>query len=644
MDPMSDQTRVVAGFLRHLWFGLATFRLYPERPYRSGFLESVAQIGDAAAPLLGSGPLEIEISSDGFSVGGVDLPSDEALERLALACFARRTELLRVMAVPSAQDLEALFTALTAPPDELERNGGMPPPLPTVTSLALLRIGPSVHSEPGRTPIDELDTDRDLSTSTAPPLASWTEGLSGSIDDQADIVLRRLRDAATIDVPPSGADRGADPVAALAALPEGLRRAVVRRLLEEGPADPLAGRLIGSLSNAELSRAIVALEGAGGDPTEIAQGLADAGIRTPDIVDLTNAILAGLDDGTTIFAGLEQIGSPLAALDPDVAVEDIIARHLLASQPSDQRALLDLSASNDRQAATSSLATLQDYLALQDEVEQFASTADVWVEATRDALVSRDHTRVLGLVEAVESSSDLRSGRPFVEVYAPLVLDAAVVEELMDPRSTAEGPTAFELLAPFGDSSVEALFVRLAEEEDRGRRAALLGSLHQLAPGRADAIVRHLDDARWYVVRNAVNVLRYSRHPRTLELMARAARHTAEGVRKEAVFGLAAAGEVAAPHLGTLAVGPDDSVRVLAIEALGELAGPEAAAQLARVVTGSSSMEMRRRALEALANNPSTEASRLLDELSGRRSRPRLPRSLRRRARLLAQGHSRGPR
>lgn len=638
------QTRAVVGFLRQLWFGFAAFRLYPESPHRSGFLESAERIGDAAATALKSGPLEIEISADGFSCRGVVLPPDMFLERLALVCFERRVEMLRVTAVPSAHDLVASFTALMTSPDELERSGGMPPRLPGVTSIELLRLGPTVSGGHGQTLADESDTERGLTTSTGPALASLTDDLSGSIEDQADLVLLRLRGAATAAAPASETELYEHLSAALAILPEDVRRAVVRKLVAQGVGDPLAKRLIGSLSNAELSRAIVGLGGAGPDPIEIAQRLVDSGIRMPDIVDFTAALRAGLDDGTTIFVGLERIGSPIRSLDPSVPVEDLVAQHLLASRRDDQRELLDLSVSLDRQTAASSLATLQDYLALQGDLEQFESTADVWVQTTRDALVSSNQTRVRELLDAVESSTDLRSGRPFVKVYAPLVLEAAVIAELMGRPSTPEGETAFELLAPFGESAVEALFGMLAEEEDGGRRAALLGWLRQLAPGRADPLVRHLDDARWYVVRNAVNVLRHSRHPRSLDLMARAARHTAEGVRREAVFGLSAAGEAAAPHLGALALGSDDSVPELAIQALSELAGPEAADQLARVVAGSRDGDIRRRALDALAGNPSREATSLLEDLSSRRGRPRLPRPLRRRARLLAQSRARGSR
>jgi hypothetical protein len=363
----------------------------------------------------------------------------------------------------------------------------------------------------------------------------------------------------------------------------------------------------------------------------------------PDIVDFTAALQAGFEDGATILAGLEQIGSPISGLDPGSSVADALGEHLRVSEPGDLQALRELSVAGEQQGVALGLATLQDYFFLEHEPEQFELVAQVWAETTRQALLRRDHLRVMELVSTVEASRDPRDGRSFLETNAPLVIDEAVVTELVDGDADPDGPTPFMLLAPFGDHAVEVLFEELAEEEDRGRRAALLGLLRQLAPGRADPVVRRLKDTRWFVVRNAVNVLRYSRHPRSLDLMAEAAKHAAEGVRREAVFGLAAGGEAAAAYLGELAIAPDGSVRLLAIQALSELAGSESARALSAAVTRSRDAETRRRALDALADHPSEEAASALLAFS-RRTRPRLPRSLRRRAHALVRARTGDPR
>jgi hypothetical protein len=642
VETANERGRVVAAFLRQLWFGLATYRLYPDSPDRSGFLAAAELIQGAARSLLKAEPVDIEISQKGFAVPGLELPSDPALVRLARACFERRVELLRVIEPPSVRELDTLFSALTTPVDELDRTGGLESRLREVTSLAFLRLGPTgFPGGRGPIPVEGPDPAIDVPGSTSSTLASLTDGLSGPVGDQAEHVLERLRAAVSMDGARSSSstDLYSELCGALVILPEELRRSVIGKLVGEATGDLLAERLIGSLSNAELSRAIVGLASEGGEPVEMAQRLADTGVRMPDIVDFTAALQAGFEDGATILAGLEQIGSPISGFEPGSSVADALGEHLLESAPGDLQALRELSTAGEQQGIALGLATLQDYLVLEREPEQFELVAEVWAETTRQALLRRDHLRVMELVSTVEASSDPRDGRSFIDAYAPHVIDAGVVAELVDGDADPDGPSPFLLLAPFGECAVEVLFDELAEEEDRGRRATLLGLLRQLAPGRADPVVRRLDDTRWYVVRNAVNVLRYSRHPRSLDLMAQAARHTAEGVRREAVFGLAAGGEAAAPYLGALATGPDASVRLLAIQALSGLAAPDAATALSAAVTGCRDAETRRRALDALAEHPSEEATSAL-RLFSSRTRPRLPRSLRKRALTLVRTRS----
>ncbi len=639
MQSANERSRVVAGFLRQLWFGLATYRLYPDDPERSGFLTTAGLIQAAARSVLEADPPDIEISAKGFSAPGIDLPPETPLIRLARVCFERRVESLRVMGVPSAPELSALFAALTTPIDELDRAGGVEARLADVTSIALVRLGPTRYpGGHGPIPVEATDPIVDVPGSAA-SASSLIEGLTGSVAAQAEGVLSRLHGALSVSTAATpDTDVYAELCAALVVLPEGLRRAVIGKLVERGAGDPLAERLIGSLSNAELSRAIVNLGGTGGESLAMAQRLADSGVRMPDIVDFTAALQAGFEDGSTILAGLEQIGSPTVGSEAGSSVADRLAEHLLASEPADTLALRELSTASERQGSALGLATLQDYLELESEPIQFELVGEVWAQTTREALLQRDHLRVLELVSTVEASRHPGDRRSFLDIYAPLALDRQVVAEIVDRDTPDDGPTPFLLFSPFGETAVDVLFAELAEEPERGRRATLLGVLRQLAPGRSEPVVRRLDDSRWYVVRNAVNVLRYSRHPRSLDLMAEAAKHAAEAVRREAVFGLAAGGTAAVPYLGALAAGPDASVRILSIEALRGLAAPESATALVVVVSRRGDVRTRRSALDALAEHPSPEASSALAAFAQRgQARPRLPRSLRRRARALVR-------
>lgn len=635
-----ERGRAVAGYLRQLWFGLATYRLYPESPEQAGFVAAAEMIRQAAELALSDGPVDVEISPDGFSAKGFHLPSDASTLRLARVCFERRAERLRLMSPPSPEDLQTLFAALTTPVEAIDPSDGLESLLSDVTSVVPTRLGPAAR--PGGEAHDGTEDDGNaMSTATA----FLTENLSGSIEEQAELVLWRLQESVshTVDATPSDPDVYANLCNALVGVPAELRRAVIGKLVQQAADDLLAERLIGSLSNAELSRAIVDLGADGEQPVEIARRLAETGVRLHDIVDFTMALQAGFEDGATILSGLEQIGSPTEGFGDGSSVTEALARHLLDSEPGDLRDLHELSVAGTQQVTALGLATLQDYFFLEAEPGLYESVAEVWAGATREALLGRDHLRVLELVSVVEGIRTPMDGPSFLERYTPIVLDRAAVAELVSAGGGEEATPNFLLLAPFGESGVDVLFEELAEEQDRGRRAVLLGLLRQLAPGRAGPIVRRLHDPRWYVVRNAVNVLRHSRHPRSLDLLVEAARHAAEAVRREAVFGLVAGGEAALPHLGSLASGPDPAVRLMAIEALGGLVTPEAASALAGIVSGSSDVESRRRALEALARHPSPEAGSALAGFTTR-SRPRLPRSLRRYARGLLRGRGTGAR
>jgi HEAT repeat protein len=159
-----------------------------------------------------------------------------------------------------------------------------------------------------------------------------------------------------------------------------------------------------------------------------------------------------------------------------------------------------------------------------------------------------------------------------------------------------------------------------------------------LAPGRTAAVADRLRDPRWYVVRNAVNVLRHAGDAEALGLLAAAAQHTADAVRREAVWGLVAGGPAALPHLVAAASSPDPSVRKLTVEALGGLTNPEAAEALAGIVRSGGDLATRKLALERLGSSRALGARGVLERLAG--SGRALPRALRRRSRALAAGRS----
>jgi hypothetical protein len=642
MEDPKERALVVCGLLRQLWFGLAIYRLYPGTSDRAGFQATAGLIEEAARTALETGPVDVEVTADGFSAPGLELKTDRAIERLARVCFERRAERLQVTGVPTAEELGSVYEVLTLPVEQLDRAGGMEVLLKDVRAIALGRLGPirtiAIEEDEEEAEAVLYDEDGQPIDLDAPFLIDEIEG---SLTERVERVLERLR--SVIEQLGIQGVHGVDLYQTLSdsfvGLSAELRRAVMARLIEDAADDPLAERLIGSMTNAELTRALVELGKDGREPLGLAHQLLDSGVRTADIIDFTEALEAGYEEASTILAGLENIGSPTEGLVAGSTVSEALASYLIATEAEDLRSMKWLAESAEEQASSVALATLQDYLSVEKDELQFAEVASIWVDVTREAVRNRDYRRVQELVSAVDGIRMVSDDRSFFEVHAPGVLDRKVVKHLMLLESDDQGSTASSVLAPFGDIGVEALFEQLAEEEDRGRRAGLLGVLRQLAPGRSKTLVPRLSDPRWYVVRNAVNVLRHTGDPDVLELLAGASKHTAEAVRREAVWGLASGGAPAVPYLAQLANAPDKSVRRLSVQALGQLTAPEAVGALTTIVLGTSDIETRRQALDALADHPAPESLDALKSLSGR-VRPRLPRSLRKHAKSLAKSRA----
>jgi hypothetical protein len=638
-DPdRAARERVVGFLLRQLWLGLSTYRLYPDNPDRPGFTAAVDRVTGAAADALVGGPVDLEVRGERMVLGGSPLPTEDALERLALTCFERRVERLTVTGVPTTSELERLYSVLSTPPKALEEAGGIETALDEgdLVAITLSRVGPGAVEEADHVPPDvaampeagRLDVD---------VLASelMVEDLHGSPEDQAETLLARLRRVIGGGTPPGpGIDAQSAVHDMVTDLPSEVRRSLVSMLVDRVKEDPVAGRLIGSMSNAELTRALVdAGSGGARDPIDLARRLAQAGVRQVDIVDLTRALEAGHEDAGTIIAGLEQLGVGTGEgleVPSGGSVLEVLSQYLSATRSDDVRSIRHaVDATGDDLRAMQVLA-VADYLALETDMERAGEALGIWSDELRRAIRARDDREVAALLQPVREAL-VGSGeeRPALfEAYVRQALTPDVVLEAVAAEAADGDPRLAAMLAPFGDEGVEVLLDLLAEEQDAGRRALLLGALRRIVPDHARPVLARLADHRWFVVRNAVVLLGSSGSVSALPKLAQAARHPSPEVRREIPEAMANAGGAGAvPHLVRLAVeGPDD-VRSLAVSSLGTLTGNEAAAGLAEVAGSSADRSIRLAAMDALVTRP--EGPGVLRSLASGEG-PRLPWRLRR--------------
>ena len=647
----SARERSALALLRQLWLGLASYRLYPDNPNRAGFDAVVERIGTTAADALTMGAVDLEIRGDRFVLAGAALPEEDSLLRLARVCFERRVERLTVTDVPDATDLERLYGTLTRSPADLEEAGGVEQAMAAtgVTSLSLSHIGPGtvdeadhvapeLAAESRRSGVDVLATELIL------------EDLHGSPQDQAETLLARLHEVMEQGLPSNARiDVHSAAHEMLTELPPDVRRSMIEILVDRAHDDPVASRLIGTMNNAELTRALVDAGGGGGrDPVELARSLATSGVRQVDIIDLTRALEAGHEDAGTIIAGLEQLGvdlRPDAVTTASGSVLEVLAQYLSATQGDDVRSVQEAIAGSAEELRAAQVLAVADYLALESDLERAGEALSIWSDELRNALAQRDERAVASLIQPVrEILLSREEGRPeLFEAYVRRALTRDVVFDAVTAEAADGHQHLAAMLGPFGDDGVEVLLDLLADEEDRQRRALLLGAIRRIASVHPDPVVARLRDERWYVVRNAVSILGSAGGPSVVSRLAEVARHPAPEVRREVPEALAnAGGPAGVPHLVQIAVEGAEDLRAAAVTALGTIVGGEAAAGLGEVAARTRDRAIRMQALDALARR--VDGVPVLHGLVARDSPTRLPWRIRRFARRALARAERGTR
>jgi HEAT repeat protein len=642
--------------LRQLSIGLGVYRLYPGDPSWPLFVSSAERVRDSATVALAEGSFDVEIRGRTMRTTNGALPDDELLGRLALACYERGAERLVVREPPDATDLSLLFRVLSLPVEEVERLGGAPALLrgAGVSSIALGELGPSAPDGfDGRVeafPREQLDLWDRLRDSVA-LAAQLFAGGGDAVGDPA-AVLRQMEALAAI-LPPEVREEASlyDRLQeVIFQLPDDPRRKLLAHFIEHHAHDRLAGRLVGIMSDAQLARALVDLAREGHDPLKLAQALADGPGGRTDLSDLTAALMQGHEEAGTIMAGIEVVG----ALDERVwersasvleTVSDLLARDLKATESEDARSLHEEFARFERSSFLRG-SMLADYLVLESNPYRLRESLAIWTQETRQALHRRDRAALDDRLRALESArarteDSQRLGA--LEAAARRVIDASLARELSDPGANEEETKG--LLVRLGPAAVDGLFDLLEVEPDRAVRTKLLALLRALPPAHQARLASRLGDDRWYVVRNAVNVLSRSSGAEALTLMTKASRHPTAAVRREAIQGLVAVGgEEAVPAIQALAHGDaEESVRAAAVVALGGLLSPDAVEALVGVVRHGSTIRLKRLALEQIDGHPAPEAEAVLRRLTSRRARPRLRRALRAQARAALRRRAGSP-
>jgi HEAT repeat protein len=171
-----------------------------------------------------------------------------------------------------------------------------------------------------------------------------------------------------------------------------------------------------------------------------------------------------------------------------------------------------------------------------------------------------------------------------------------------------EAQRALRVVRTFGEEGVQRIIGALGEEEQMGRRMRLIQALKELGDLSLEPLKRTLLDPRWYLVRNAVNVLGEIGEPRVVSSLVGLLSHPEVRVRKEVVQAL---GNVPTPKAeeGVFKALDDNNegVRARAIEVLQTMGGDRALNKIRQIAfssgtKGAKTLTLRLRALRALAS------------------------------------------
>jgi HEAT repeat protein len=163
------------------------------------------------------------------------------------------------------------------------------------------------------------------------------------------------------------------------------------------------------------------------------------------------------------------------------------------------------------------------------------------------------------------------------------------------------------LLEGLGEAALDSLLIALAEESNRSRRRRLFDFVSSLGPRIIPAVRRFLSDDRWFVLRNMILLLRSVNDRTSLPDMRQLAAHPDMRVRLEAIKTLIAL-EPAVPRalLESAINDPDPKLAEHAITLAGSYGIREAVEPLLRVIERRKALRVR--AIRALGDLSQPEA------------------------------------
>lgn len=175
---------------------------------------------------------------------------------------------------------------------------------------------------------------------------------------------------------------------------------------------------------------------------------------------------------------------------------------------------------------------------------------------------------------------------PVDPAFAPRLREAvrkaaardALKSVMADLQSSAKGSpehtASYSYLSALEQEATPVLLELLAEEKDRSARRFLIDLLKDLGKNQVQMLGEHLNDGRWYFVRNIVSILSENKGDEAVALLERVAGHQNHQIRQEVIKGLLGIGGKKAVELMTRFLkDSEDDIQLSAVRALGTMQG-----------------------------------------------------------------------
>lgn len=625
-----DQGQVLVEALGAAW---GAFTLYHDPTDLPVFRRAVETMASAL-----SYPWKIEVGPDGFTSDDGPIPSRrDAVRRLARRMFAHGMAAVVIWDTPTTEDLRRVLEIVSTAPEALEAAGGPEAALEAsgVVSIALphrdLLVEAALAGRTGRpgTAPDPIADDRSNAIEWGPK--RFIQRLLARAGGNAQTLARFF----TEDYAQAYRDLNREDLwsreevvhafaEAIFHLPERYRVRLVSDLLASQEEEPTR-MLLDQLTESELA--------------ELAPQLDDAAhplLR--EYLRVAAEQEKGASRGDLLGIREPSEGGP--------ASQDSIARRIeriLRANPDDPErqlgplARLRAAHPTQDQNRDATAAMVRDLLANAAEPD-FGRLAIRWAERVVAALEQ-------GRYDAAEARFDDAAGgavrsaghRRLLLRTLELRLTPEAAKRLTGLMIGEEAPHCRLLQKAAPLFAGEALIDLIGREPDRSRRRSFVAALVAVARHDPRLLLRHLDDARWFIVCTIVAVLGRCGHPEITAHLEPLAKDRDDRVRIEALLALhQLRGPDAAETILSALDDPAEDIRHRAAVLLSGIPGPRVDAALARRA-GTPELDTADRvlAVRALGRRSTPEAAAALTELSGRRFRwARAERHVRRAARL----------